>query len=147
MCLGRALTSRRSAEPLALSTISRISCPKCGTDCMEQEVTCWQCGSALRPRPEQPRIEEELPESTEAVPSVWSKLWRRPPPAPPRIINAEDLIQFEGSAAPEPHQEPAPESAQTQTSTRTATLLTGEVVEIPVEERAPVPTESVPAQK
>src|ERR1019366_8844815 len=34
-----------------LSSVTRIECPECGTLCIEQEKTCWQCGDPLHTLP------------------------------------------------------------------------------------------------
>lgn len=37
-----------------LPTLSRIQCPQCGAECLEAEISCWQCGANLRPKPAPP---------------------------------------------------------------------------------------------
>src|SRR6266581_3267311 len=45
-----------------LLPINRIECPRCGTECMQRELSCWQCGANLHPTPA-PEPEENDPKS------------------------------------------------------------------------------------
>ncbi len=133
-------------EGVALSTVSRIICPSCGAQCIEREFNCWQCGSLLNPPAPSP--ESTDPQTTESeaevpVPSPEKRsFWQRKKAAPPpRILTSDELIKFDGLTSadlppqPEIEPEPAPE-IKPLPETRTATTLTGEVVELPVERTA-----------
>jgi hypothetical protein len=129
-----------------LSTLSRINCPHCDAECIEQQANCWQCGKLLRPKPvSEPQpvaVPGPSPEPTEegkeaARPAVWAGLFSRkqqqpqaPPPRP------EDLIKFEGDfgieAAEASNGDETPDEADrpNDPKTLTRTTLTGEVVEV-----------------
>jgi hypothetical protein len=40
-----------------LSSVTRIECPHCSAQCIEQESNCWQCGLLLKPVAEKPMNE------------------------------------------------------------------------------------------
>lgn len=95
-----------------MSTVSRITCPKCSTRCMEGEANCWQCGHRLTaPASEAtpaettasaaPAAPEEQP-ATKPAPKPSGGLFNgllsrnKPPEAPPQP--EKPLIDFEPGA-------------------------------------------------
>lgn len=122
-----------------MSTVVRVNCPACAAECIEQEVNCWKCGSLLRPlppRPAGPAAENKAPEP-DRTPRLWAA-WRKSksaakPEPPKNPITFDGLFaerqQVEDEQASQVPQEPAPSPG-----TRTVTLMTGEVVEMPPDE-------------
>jgi ribosomal protein L40E len=101
-----------------VSGVHRVECPKCGTPCIEQEVTCWQCGAPLRLPP--PVEQPSKPQVGNGAPSL-----------------ADGLIRFD-EERPEPSEETAPSGS------RMAMTLTGEMAEVGgARSECPTPAESV----
>src|SRR5258706_7852202 len=128
-------TGIHNLEVRSLSTVVRIICPECGTEAIDPEANCWQCGSFMKPRP--PKETSEQPEQQiEKFP--FSKRKKKAPDAPAAAV--EDAIKFDGLTAADLQIEPPtvdspPESNETQF----VTLMTGEIVEVPVD---PAPANS-----
>ena len=119
-----------------MSLVSRIKCPNCSAECMEQENNCWQCGKPLRVAAPAPESEPQnvLPAEPQETATPRRGLFNRRTREPEkRPVSVDDVLTLDSSftsfepvnTAPDP--EPADEQIPT---TRTMTTLTGEVVEV-----------------
>src|SRR5258708_37954913 len=81
-------------EVRSLSSVVRIVCPECGTECIDPEANCWQCGSLIKPRPPREVSEQSEPQVAK-IPFLKRK--KKQPEAP--AVPQEAPIKFDGFTA------------------------------------------------
>src|SRR5258708_7102493 len=114
-------------EVRSLSTVVRIVCPECGTECIDPEANCWQCGSLMKPRPPKEIVEQTEQQLEKAS---FFKRKKKAPEAP--AVLQEAPIKFDGLTAADLQLEPPNvEDSQETRKTQFVTLMTGEIVEVP----------------
>lgn len=116
-----------------MSTITRIVCPTCGTECIDPEANCYKCGSLLKPKPRKEVVEQ--PEQQ----LERSPFFRRKKKQPEKLAGPDEApIIFDGLTAADLVLESAPAVPPSAPQpARTMTTLTGEVVEVQDADLAP----------